>query len=147
VVSFHQVPWSKHYELLFSAICVTCCIHLILLRLITLIVIVVQNTSWSFHLCSFLQRCHYHYNMKITAIIHTRLSKSTASFFVLCIGRALTFTVLTFCFVWVVTLDRLFTYLIMPGSCANNTHFTYYFINVYSYLIIERQLFHMAMLY
>jgi hypothetical protein len=112
--------------------------NLILLQMIILIVFVVQNTSWSSPLCSFLQHCQYHNYKNTTAIIHTHLSKNTASFFVFCIGWALTFTVLTFCFRWVGTLVRLFTHLIVPGHCANKTHFTYYFVTIFSYLIIER---------
>lgn len=106
--------------------------------MITLIVFVVQNTLWSSPLCSLLQHSHYHNYKNITTIIHTHLSKNTVSFFVFCIGRALTYTVLTFCFFWVGTLVRLFTHLIVPGDCTNNTHYTYYFVTIYSYLIIER---------
>jgi hypothetical protein len=133
----HSIRFPN-YEFLFSAICGTCYIHLLLLPMITLIVFVGQNTLWSSPLCSFLQHCHYHNYKNITAIIHTHLSKNTVSFFVFCIGRALTFAVLTFCFFWVGTLVRLFTHLIVPGNYANNTHFTYYFVTIYSYLITER---------
>ena len=66
-------------------------------EVITVIVFFVQNTSSSSPLCSFLQHCHYHYIFNIIAIIHTHFSKNTLSFFVFCISRALTFTVLTFC--------------------------------------------------
>jgi hypothetical protein len=77
------------------------------------------------------------YDMNITVIMQTHLSKNTVSFCIL--YCSITDTYCT---------DGLFLLSRYAGetlhlshsaySCANNTHFTYYFVTIYSYLIIER---------